>query len=163
MKILKSLLFTACFLLFFSKVQSQGLESFDNFKQAEFTEKMDYQGNDALSWNIKQGRFHPSFSINGGSVQLKNTKDAAVILNGVKGGMGILSFDLRQSYNTAISVDIFVNGVKKEHIITPEGTVMKSIVPVTGIQINEKDLKELMIQNTGGFCSIDNIKWTAFK
>jgi hypothetical protein len=163
MKILKSILPALCFLLFFTKANSQGLESFDNFKQAEFTETMDYQGNDGLTWTIKQGRFHPSFSINGSSVQLKNSKDAAVILKGVKNGMGTLSFDLKQSYNTAISVDIFVNGVKKEHITTPEGTQMKSVVPITGIQINEKDFKELMIQNTGGFCSIDNIKWTAFK
>jgi hypothetical protein len=163
MKILKSILPALGFLLIFPNAYSQGLETFDNFKQTEFTEKMDYPGNDALSWSVKQSRFHPSFSITGNSVQLKNTKDAAVILNGVKNGMGVLSFDLKQSYTAPISVDIFVNGVKKEHITTPEGTVMKSVVPVTGIQINEKDLKELMIQNTGGFCSIDNIKWTAFK
>jgi len=153
-------------ILLAQKSNCQGFENFNNYSGSSgHYHNGSFIGQDGSTWTYKQCRSdRPIISPSPCLGKARDTT-ARVISGTLYNGCGILSFDYKQAYSTAVNLDVYVNSVKVGNVTSPGGTGDTSNVHNSGsIPVNIRGaffFEFIQADSTGsGQVTIDNINWT---
>jgi hypothetical protein len=164
----KAFLLCNLFFLIFAgqKINCQGLENFNNYKgTAGHYHNGTFIGQDGSTWTYKQCR--NDRPINSPSPCLGKARDtlARVCSGTILNGCGLLSFDYKQAYSTAVNLDVYVNNVRICNVTSPGGSNDTANIHNSGpipVHIPGNFVIEFVqADSTGsGQVTIDNVEWT---
>ncbi|MDP4281788.1 MAG: choice-of-anchor J domain-containing protein [Bacteroidota bacterium] len=164
--ILLNLLFT--FLIFVNYVSGQGTENFNNYSGSSGTyTNGTFTGQDGSTWNYYQCRSDRPINPPSPCMGKNRNPTAKVVSGTLHNGCGILSFDYKQAYGTAVNLNVIVNGTVVGNVVSPGGNADTSTVhnsgPITVNLAGDFVLQFKQADSTSsGQCTIDNVTWTAF-
>jgi len=165
MKNLITTLFVLALLFPFSVTMGQGLENFDNYPETSNAyHDGTFQGQDGSIWSYFQCRGDSVIVAPSPTLGKNRTPTAEVMSGTLNNGCGTLSFSYKQVFSTAVSMDVFVNGLLVYTAITVAGEqgLVKNSGLIT-VNVSGAFVLDFKQQSTAsGQVCIDDIVWTEY-
>lgn len=156
------------FMLGLGTVMAQGLENFANFTEtgSSYVDGT-FQGQDGSTWSYTQCRGDRHLDGQAPGLGKKRPVTAKVISGTIQNGCGVLSFQYRQLFSTAVNLNVFVNGSLVKNVTSAGGSADTLTIYNSGdIEVNlNGDFQVVFKQadsSNSGQVAIDNITWTAY-
>ena len=168
MKKLYSLFFLLIMFLSVSVSFGQGLENFNNYAGTSGTySDGTFVGQDGSTWNYTQCRSDRAIVVPSPCLGKNRTPAANVYSGTIHNGCGVISFDFKQGFSSAVNLNLLINGLVVKNVTSPGGTADTMNVHNSGsVTVNVAGdfvLKFEQADNaTSGQVTVDNVTWTAF-
>lgn len=168
MKKLLSVLLIMTLFFSVSVTFGQGLENFNNYVGTSGTySDGTFVGQDGSTWTYTQCRSDRAIVAPSPCLG-KNRTPAANVYSGVlHNGCGVISFDFKQGFSSAVNLNLLINGLVVGNVTSPGGTADTSIVHNSGsINVNVSGDFEIRFEQadnaTSGQVTVDNVTWTSY-
>ena len=151
-----------------SGTSGQGLENFNNFAGASGTyADGTFIGQDGSTWTFTQCRGDRAINAPTPCLGKNRTPAANVFSGSIHNGCGVISFDFKQGFSTAVDLNLLINGLVVKNVTSPGGPGdtmnIHNSGPVTVNVSGEFEIRFEQNNNaTSGQVSIDNVTWTAY-
>jgi hypothetical protein len=160
----KQLLFSIIFLLSGFWAIGQGNENFTNYPEtANAYHDGTFTGMDGSTWSYTQSRGDSVIVAPSPTFGKKRPLTSKIISGTLHNGCGTISFDYKQTFSTAVNLNLFINGLLVKNVISTAQGVVTNSGPVT---VNAPGDFTLMFKqadsSNSGQVTIDNVIWTAF-
>ena len=145
----------------------QGLENFNNYVGTSGTySDGTFTGQDGSTWNYTQCRSDRAIAAPSPCLGKARTPAANVYSGTIHNGCGVISFDYKQGYSTAVNLNLLINGLVVKTVTSPGGTGDTMNVHNSGsVTVNVTGdfvIKFEQFDNaTSGQVTVDNVTWTA--
>ena len=146
----------------------QGLENFANYAGTSGTySDGTFVGQDGSTWTYAQCRSDRAIVAPSPCMGKNRTPAADVYSGTIHNGCGVISFDYKQGYSTAVNLNLLINGLVLKNVTSPGGTADTSIVHNSGsVTVNltgDFEIRfEQAVNTTSGQVTVDNVTWTAY-
>jgi hypothetical protein len=160
----KQLLFLFVFLAAGLYSFGQGNENFTNYPEtANAYHDGTFTGMDGSTWSYTQCRGDSVIVAPSPTFGKKRPLTSKIISGTLHNGCGTISFDFKQTFSTAVNLDLFVNGLLVKNVTSVAQGVVSNSGPVA---VNTPGDFTLMFKqadsSNSGQVTIDNVIWTAF-
>jgi hypothetical protein len=146
---------------------SQGTENFNNYAGTSGTySDGSFTGQDGSTWNYTQCRSDRAIVVPSPCMGKNRTPAASVTSGTIHNGCGVISFDYKQGYSSAVNLNLLINGLVVKNVTSPGGSADTSIVHNSGsVTVNVSGdfvIKFEQADNaTSGQVTVDNVVWTS--
>lgn len=170
MKTMKKLLSVLFLLILLSSSVTfgQGLENFNNYVGTSGTySDGTFTGQDGSVWSYTQCRSDRAIVAPSPCLGKNRTPAANVYSGAIHNGCGVISFDYKQGFSSAVNLNILINGLVVGNVTSPGGTADTSVVHNSGpITVNVSGDFEIRFEqannSSSGQVTVDNVTWTSY-
>ncbi|MCX6268490.1 MAG: choice-of-anchor J domain-containing protein [Bacteroidetes bacterium] len=160
----KQLLFIVVFLTTGFFAIGQGNENFTNYPEtANAYHDGTFTGMDGSTWSYTQSRGDSVITAPSPTFGKKRPLTSKIISGTLHNGCGTISFDYKQTFSTAVNLNLFVNGLLVKNVVSTAIGVVTNSGPVA---VNTPGDFTLMFKqadsSNSGQVTIDNVIWTAY-
>jgi hypothetical protein len=146
----------------------QGLENFNNYvgSSGTYTDGT-FLGQDGSTWTYTQCRSDRAIVAPSPCMGKNRTPPANVYSGTIQNGCGVISFDYKQAYSTAVNLNLLINGLVYKNVTSPGGTGDTANVHNSGsVTVNVSGDFEIRFEQavnaSSGQVTVDNVTWTGF-
>ncbi|MCK9421181.1 MAG: choice-of-anchor J domain-containing protein [Bacteroidales bacterium] len=146
----------------------QGLENFANYPETGNSyHDGTFTGQDGSMWSYFQCRGDRPINPPTPCIRKNTATATGLIYSGsIPNGCGILSFDYKQGFSSAVNLNVLINGLVVGNVISPGGSGDTSVVhnsgPITVNVSGDFIIRFEQVDLSSGQVAIDNITWTAY-
>ncbi len=142
----------------------QGNENFTNYPEtANAYHDGTFLGMDGSTWTYTQCRGDSVITAPSPTFGKKRPLTSKIISGTLHNGCGTINFDYKQTFSTAVNLNLFVNGLLVKNVIS---TVQGAVTNSGPVIVNAPGDFTLMFKQAdstnSGQVTIDNVIWTAF-
>ena len=162
-------LFTLLFISFWTAFQisyGQGVENFNNYPETSNAyHDGTFTGQDGSTWQYFQCRGDSVIIAPSPTLGKNRTPISEVKSGSISNGCGTLSFDYKQPFTSAVSLNVYVNNIMVYTATTSAGEqgLVKHSGPITVNQSGQFIIDFIQASTASGQVTIDNITWTAYE
>jgi hypothetical protein len=146
----------------------QGLENFNNYVGTSGTySDGTFAGQDGSTWTYTQCRSDRAIVAPSPCLGKNRTPAANVYSGTIPNGCGVISFDYKQGFSTAVDLNLLINGLVVKNVTSPGGNGDTMNVhnsgPVTVNVSGDFVIRFEQANNaTSGQVTVDNLTWTSY-
>ncbi len=160
----KHLLFLILFLSVSALSFGQGNENFANYPETQNAyHDGTFVGQDGSTWSYTQCRGDSVIIAPSPTFGKKRPMTSKIISGTLHNGCGTISFDYKQTFSTAVDLNLFINGLLVKNVIS---TLQGAVVNSGPVVVNTPGDFTLMFKqadsSNSGQVTIDNVIWTAY-
>ncbi|MEI6433277.1 MAG: choice-of-anchor J domain-containing protein [Bacteroidota bacterium] len=142
----------------------QGNENFTNYPEtANAYHDGTFLGMDGSTWSYTQSRGDSVIVAPSPTFGKKRPLTSKIVSGNISNGCGTIQFDYKQTFSTAVNLNLFINGMLVKNVTSVAQGVVTNSGPVV---VNTPGVFTIMFKqadsSNSGQVTIDNVIWTAF-
>ena len=142
----------------------QGNENFNNYPEtANAYHDGTFLGMDGSTWSYTQSRGDSVIVAPSPTFGKKRPMTSKIVSGNIQNGCGTISFDYKQTFSTAVNLNLYINGMLVKNVTSTAQGVVSNSGPVVA---NTPGTFTLMFKqadsSNSGQVTIDNVIWTSY-